>query len=230
MSASTSRDVLLVQGPPASGKTTFIQTLAGEYLRPVVACDVTGEWDSFGLDVGTAGGLGEHLRERISAGERPAPVLRVQGRGEVERVFSLVRSAGIPCTLLVDEVDMFAPNSGAAHNDFVHLCRRGRHVRGADYPFGVSIIAGVHAGQNCARALTRTAEHVCFRQEEPNAVGRVSQYLYDGVDVSRLDPYEYVVSRGAGRLSFPVTNGQPGPFGYSLNLETRKIEKTRSFS
>jgi hypothetical protein len=198
-------------------------------MRPVIACDVTGEWDGFGLDLGTASSLADHLLERIKAGARPEPILTLQGRGEVEEVFSLVRRVEIPCTLLVDEVDMFAPNSGAANEDFVHLCRRGRHVQGSDYPHGVSLVCGVHAGQNCARALTRAAEHVVFRQHEPNAVGRAQKYLFDGVDVSALEQYEYVVSRGAGRLSFPVTNGEPGPHGYTLNLETRQIEQTRSF-
>jgi hypothetical protein len=154
-------------------------------------------------------------------------VLRVEGRHEITKVFSLVRSAELPCTLVVDEVDQFAPNSGAANDDFVYLCRRGRHVQGKNYPHGVSIVAGVHAGQNCARPLTRAAEHIVFKQEEPNAVGRASKYLHDAVDPTSLDQYEYVVSRGVGRLSFTV--GEFGPYAYTLNLETRRIYQTRTF-
>jgi hypothetical protein len=208
----------------------LIQTLAGAYLRPVIALDVTGEWGGFGRSVGTASRLADHLAERLGAGARPDPVLSVEGRSEAEQVFSLVRSVGLPCTLLVDEVDLFAPNSGAANEDFVHLCRRGRHVQGSSYPHGVSLVCGVHAGQNCARSLTRAAEHVVFRQDEPNAVGRAQKYLFDPVKIPRLDEHEYVVSRGVGRLSFPVTSGEPGPHGYTLNLETNRIEQTRSFS
>ena len=227
MSASATRDCLLVQGPPGCGKTSLIEALIGGYRRPIIACDSTGEWAGHGLDVGTASGVAGHIIEHLRAEEAPAPVLRVEGRHEIERVFSLVRHAELPCTVLVDEVDQFAPNSGAANEDFVWLCRRGRHVQGNDYPHGVSIIAGVHAGQNCARALTRAAEHIVFKQEEPNAVGRASTYLHDSVDPSALDQYEYVVSRGVGRLSFHV--GTFGPYAYTLNLQTRRIEQTRTF-
>lgn len=227
MSASATRDCLLVQGPPASGKTTFIESLLGGYRRPVVLCDSTGEWAGTGLDVGTADGLADHMAERLSAGDLPAPLLRVVGRNEVSAVFDLVRRVELPCTLVVDEVDQYAPNSGAADDNFVWLCRRGRHVQGSDYPHGVSLICGVHAAQNCARALTRTAQHVCFHQSEPNAAGRASEYLHPAVDLTALDAYEYVVSRGVGRLSFDV--GEFGPVAYTLNLETREIEQTRTF-
>jgi hypothetical protein len=206
-----------------------MESFIGAYKRPVIVCDSTGEWGSYGLSLATADALANHLRARLEARQYPEPILSVSGRSEIEWTFALVREVGIPCTLIVDEVDLYAPNSGAANGDFIHLCRRGRHVQGNDYPYGCSIIAGVHAGQNCSRALTRAAEHVCFAQDEPNASGRAEKYLFEDVDVSKLEDYEYVVSRGIDRLSFSVTRGEPGPHAYRINLDSQKIEKTRSF-
>lgn len=213
MSTSATRDVLLAQGPTDSGKTYLLEQLLGAYDRPVIAVDATGEWAAHGQALDGVADLRQHLITRLEEGRPPDPILSIPDHS-AEQLFRVVREWELGCTLLLDEVDLYMPNSGKTNEDLLWLVKRGRHVQGPDSDAAVSIVAGCHAGQDVDRQLVRMAAHVCFQQTEARAVGRVSKYLDERVDVTQLGEYQYVCGRRADRVDLPIGKAGAGIWRY----------------
>jgi len=215
MSAFAQKDTVFIYGPPSSGKTYLMQALLGEYRKPVICVDPGfGEWHepahkSF-LD---AEGLAEYLVDCADEGKYPEPVLSVAAEA-AEGTFRFVWKAEVGCTLIVDEIDEHAPNSGKTNEDLHRILKRGRKIQGKDSPASISVIGACHAAQEVDRAVARFGAHICFEQSEPRAVERASEYLHHKVDPGKLGKYEFAVSKKVERLSFYCGEWGPGVWRY----------------
>lgn len=206
-----------------------MEALLGEYAWPVIAVDPgRGEWLDTGMKAfSRASDLATYIASQLREGERPEPILAVtQEAGPA--TFRYVWESELPCTIVVDEVDLWAPNRGKTNEHLFNCLKRGRKIGGSDSDSSISVIAGAHAGQDVDRRIARFAAHVVFRQSEPSAIGRAEKYIHSDVDVSRLAEYEFTLSRKAEALRFDV--GTYGPFAYTLNPDKMAIERTSEWS
>jgi hypothetical protein len=228
MSTFADKDSVFVYGPPGGGKTFLIQALLGEFRAPVIAVDPGfAEWhEPAHRSFLEAGELIEYLVGCARRQELPDPILSVAAPAARE-TFRLLWAHEVGCTVIVDEVDQYAPNSGKTDENLRAMLKRGRHIQGKDSAASVSVVGACHAAQEVDRSLARFGAHVCFSQEETNAKRRAENYLHPDVDVGGLGQYEFCVSRKADNLSFFV--GEYGPKIWRYFPDDHAIRSVGSF-
>lgn len=233
MSTFAQKDTLFCYGPPRYGKTYLLQALLGEMRKPVICVDPGfGEWhEPASRSFLEASELMGYLLACAQENTFPDPVLSVAQEAARE-TFRLLWENEVGCTLIVDEIDAYAPNAGKTNENLRMMLKKGRHVQGKDSPASISVVGACHAAQEVDRAVARFGAHIIFQQSETNAKDRAHEYTWGdpnagGVNVGELEKYQFVVSRKAENLSFWV--GEYGPKIWKYDPDSHAIVQDGSF-
>jgi len=228
MSTFADKNTIFAYGPPGWGKTFLIQALMGEMRNPIICIDPGfQEWhDPAQRSFMEAEGLREYLVRCADRGAYPDPVLSVEEHAGPATLRFLWK-AQVGCTVIVDEIDSYAPNSGKTNDALRLMLKKGRHVQGKDSEASISVVGACHAAQEVDRCVARFGAHLAFQQEEPNAVERAHEYLHPYVDVRKLGKYEFTVSKKAGPIGFLPDYG---PHVHKYDPGAHRIERVGTFS
>lgn len=207
------RYILLILGVQGSGKSTLIRRLLPEMAtrRPVFILDTLGEYNR-GLQFQSAAQLRAFLIQRR---ENPYNiyVLNCATDNDAAEFFELFVTLGeaarqsgrhAPASIVVDEVDKFAPSRGKMDPNLNNIIQYGRHYRQN------LILAARRANDVDAKIRAQATAVVSFHQSSSTDVRKL-QERFDGADELR-------------RLDY--LNHEYAAFGYWQNLPVADALRT----
>lgn len=170
---------VFVAGNSGSGKTTLADRMYLQRAPRVIYLDMTGEWEHRADAVAySARDVVQHVR--ALAGRGRWRIAASIGPDELEGLVnylipvpdlqrSPVRALG-GCVLLVDEVDLFAPQ-GTASEPIRTLYRRSRHV-------GLTVVSTTQRPANVSREVSAQSTHaVALHLSEPRDIDYITRLM-----------------------------------------------------
>jgi Cdc6-like AAA superfamily ATPase len=197
------RFIATVLGKAGSGKTYLIRSVFPRLPRPVFVLDTLNEFD-MGVQFQTSDEIVDFLMEG-RPNRSGVYVLNTQTDEDSEALFSLVATMRVPCTLVVDEVDLFC-NPHQINADLRDLIRYGRHWK-------VNLLFAARRAAEVNRNVTAQSDVlISFRQTETRDIQSLKLAYSEAERLPELQPdsFEFIVFGDLDATPFrPVLEKMP---------------------